>query len=92
MKAGQPGVPAVQLQADGESLQGAAPIPGRAEEPAIQQQVVDPSQTGSVVQGLKAVGKECTSSSRAEECKLPPKPYVPQWKKGKNRQSFNYFR
>ena len=73
-KPGQPGVVAVQLQADGVCLQDVAPIPGRAEVPAM------------------AVGKGCTSSSRVEDCKPHPKPYVPQWKKGRNRQSYLYFR
>ena len=65
----------------------------RAEEPAIQQQVVDPSHAVSGVQGqgLKAVGIELKDVDPRPD-PLPDRflyPYVPRWRgKGKGRQAF----
>ena len=94
-KSGQPVVAAVHQQPDGdEGVQLApAPIPGRTEEPAIQQQVVDPTHAVSGVQGqgLKAVGIELKDVEPRPD-PLPDRflyPYVPRWRgKGKGRQAF----
>jgi len=80
-QAAHPG--AVQQQPEGVGLQGGDPGPARP---------VDVAPTpGRAEEPALAVGKVSNSGNRVEERKPHPKPYIPQWKKGRNRQSYLYF-